>query len=202
MTIYFVRHAEPDYGDKDCINRGLTIYGIQQTEYIKDYFEQIEIKNIYSSPFRRAKQTLEKVSLTKNLDIISIDFFRERKAAESNTNKEAFENFALRQWTDFTFSLPGGESLYDVADRYIAGVNMLVQNHNENDSVIVGCHITGLCAYLSEFGIINNYSEFQNVANRKPWIVKCLYYKKTLIKVISVESLSVPKEEIIIWKRS
>ena len=57
-SIYFVRHAQPDYKFKNTSDRPLTNEGLQDRLKAADVLEKIDISAIYSSPYKRAYDTV------------------------------------------------------------------------------------------------------------------------------------------------
>ena len=57
-TVYFIRHAEPNYANRDEFSRDLTPKGIAQSERLLDVFRGIDIDVVFSSPYKRAVDTI------------------------------------------------------------------------------------------------------------------------------------------------
>ena len=57
-TVYFIRHAEPNYANRDEFSRDLTPKGIAQSERLLDVFRGIDIDVFFSSPYKRAVDTI------------------------------------------------------------------------------------------------------------------------------------------------
>lgn len=66
------------------------------------------------------------------MEIKLIDDLRERKLADAWI--EDFVDTAKKQWADFTFKLPTGESLQEVQDRNIAALNRILKRSKRQDS--------------------------------------------------------------------
>ena len=90
-TIYFVRHAKPDFKIHDDLIRPLTEEGIASVERITAYFKDKNITRVYSSPYKRAVDTVSNISMFHNLRLELIEDFRERKITDSWI--EDFESF-------------------------------------------------------------------------------------------------------------
>lgn len=125
----------------------------------------------------RAIKTVEPIAKSKSLNVQLLDQFRERKSSDYRVSKEKFLGYGKHQWDDFDFKLCGGESLNDVKNRYNTGVRIIINQHAQSQNCIfaVGCHIAGLCAYISQFNLISNYEEYKKYASKMPLIVKCFY---------------------------
>lgn len=175
--LYFIRHAEPDFSEPDNYKRKLTVSGEIQAQRLSEIFNDINVDGVYSSPYLRAIKTVEPIAKSKSLNVQLLDQFRERKSSDYRVSKEKFLGYGKHQWDDFDFKLCGGESLNDVKNRYNAGVRIIINQHAQSQNCIfaVGCHIAGLCAYISQFNLISNYEEYKKYASKMPLIVKCFY---------------------------
>ena len=103
QTIYLIRHAEPNYNNHQDDERELTAEGLQDCQLLLDYFKDISIDRIYSSPFKRALQTIDELAKEKNLPIQIKENFRERKI--DDVWIDDFNTFSQRQWQDFNYKL-------------------------------------------------------------------------------------------------
>lgn len=175
--LYFIRHAEPDFSEPDNYKRKLTVSGEIQAQRLSEIFNDINVDGVYSSPYLRAIKTVEPIAKSKSLNVQLLDQFRERKSSDYRVSKEKFLGYGKHQWDDFDFKLCGGESLNDVKNRYNTGVRIIINQHaqSQNCIFVVGCHIAGLCAYISQFNLISNYEEYKKYASKMPLIVKCFY---------------------------
>lgn len=175
--LYFIRHAEPDFSEPDNYKRKLTVSGEMQAQRLSEIFNDINVDGVYSSPYLRAIKTVEPIAKSKSLNVQLLDQFRERKSSDYRVSKEKFLGYGKHQWDDFDFKLCGGESLNDVKNRYNTGVRIIINQHAQSQNCIfaVGCHIAGLCAYISQFNLISNYEEYKKYASKMPLIVKCFY---------------------------
>ena len=109
MTIvYFIRHAQPDFSVKNTSLRNLTEEGLADRIKVVDLLEDSGINVIYSSPYKRAYDTVLPVAERLKLDIKIDDRLRERSNGEG---KIPFEEYARNQWNDFSYKQPKGESL-------------------------------------------------------------------------------------------
>ena len=175
--LYFIRHAEPDFSEPDNYKRKLTVSGEIQAQRLSEIFNDINVDGVYSSPYLRAIKTVEPIAKSKSLNVQLLDQFRERKSSDYRVSKEKFLGYGKHQWDDFDFKLCGGESLNDVKNRNKTGVRIIINQHAQSQNCIfaVGCHIAGLCAYISQFNLISNYEEYKKYASKMPLIVKCFY---------------------------
>ena len=80
-NIYFVRHAESDNKVHDDMSRPLTEKGTKDRTLVTNYLGDKGISAVFSSPYKRAYDTVEDFVQQNGLDITCIDDFRERKVA-------------------------------------------------------------------------------------------------------------------------
>ena len=168
-TIYFVRHAEPDLSHRDELQRPLTAKGRADSMRLSEFFRNEPVDFVYSSPYRRAVETVKPLAERYRKTIYLEKDFRERKIDDEWIND--YESFLELQWTDFLYRRRNGECLQTVQDRNIAATNMLLLKHM-NKSVVVGSHENALGTvirhYTKNFGI----KEIIRVRNLRPWIVR------------------------------
>ena len=167
-TVYFVRHAKPDFTIKDELLRPLSEEGINDSKKVTEYLKDKNITKIYSSPYRRAVETIRDFSELSNIDIELIEDFRERKV--SNEWLKDFNGFAEKQWNDFNYSLLEGESLKEVQDRNIRGLHKLL-NENEGENIVIGTHGTALSTIINYYDKSYNYKSFNKIKDIMPFIV-------------------------------
>lgn len=170
-TVYFVRHAESDNSVKDDVSRPLTENGRRGTHLVASYFKDIKPDKIFSSPYKRAADTVSVLAAKKDLSIEYIADFRER-----NVGKwvEDFDSFAKMQWSDFSYCLEGGESLNQVQARSTKALCSLLDS-NRDKTIIVGTHGTVLCCLMNHFDHYHNYDDFKAVSHVMPFAVRLCF---------------------------
>ena len=68
-TVYFVRHAEPNYDNHDDRLRELSNKGLQDRKLVTEFLLDKHIDVILSSPYKRAIDTVAVFAETSNLKI-------------------------------------------------------------------------------------------------------------------------------------
>ena len=81
-TVYFVRHAEPNYDNHDDVSRELSPKGLQSSKNLVNSFAGIQIDTFYSSPYLRAIDTIKPLADSRGQTIHLIPDFRERKITD------------------------------------------------------------------------------------------------------------------------
>ena len=76
-TIYFVRHAEPDYQNHNDRLRELTEKGLEDSRSVTAFLSDKKIDLILSSPYRRAIDTIKNFADKNEMPILIVDDFRE-----------------------------------------------------------------------------------------------------------------------------
>ena len=166
-TVYFVRHAEPNYDNHDDISRELSPKGLQSSKDLVNSFAGIQIDAFYSSPYLRAIDTIKPLADSRGQTIHLIPDFRERKI--TNHWIEDFTGFTEKQWTDFNYHLPGGESLSMVQERNIRALETLLQGHPDQ-TILIGTHGTALSTIINYYKPDFQLADFQRIKHIHPSI--------------------------------
>lgn len=99
MKIYFVRHGESEHNALNLHQGGdvgLSEKGLRQAEILADRISRISIDIIFSSPYKRAKQTTEIISRTTNKEINYTELLKERKRPTEIEGKSATDTEVLK----------------------------------------------------------------------------------------------------------
>ena len=78
-TVYFVRHAEPNYNNHDDSLRELSAKGLKDRKLVTAFLADKGIDVALSSPYKRAIDTIRDFTDSFGLHIDIMDEFRERK---------------------------------------------------------------------------------------------------------------------------
>mgnify|MGYP001055308265 CR=1 FL=1 len=168
-TVYFVRHATPNFHNHDDFTRELTAQGLEDRKRVTEFLWDKDIDVVLSSPYKRAVDTVKEFADAKGLEIELIDGFKERKVESEWI--EDFEGFCKKQWEDFHFKLSEGESLLEVQNRNIQALERVLKMYN-GKNVVIGSHGTALSTIIHYFDSSFGYEEFQKIRNLMPWIVR------------------------------
>ncbi len=168
-TVYFIRHAQPNTGNHDDRSRELTSKGLKDREQITNYLQNTPVDAILSSPYKRAVDTVRHLADSRNLPVELVDAFRERKVAD--TWIEDFQSYARRQWEDFDYALPGGESLREVQARNIAALQNILATR-QGQTLVIGGHGTAISTVIHHYHPSFGFSDFEAIQPLMPLIVK------------------------------
>ena len=184
-TLYFVRHAEPDYTNHNDMERMLTKKGKEDRKLVTEYLADKNIDVVVSSPYVRAVDTVKHFADTYGLTMVMEEDFRERKIDSEWI--EDFKTFTKMQWSDFNYKLSDGECLREVQIRNIEAVMKLLREYQDK-SIVIGSHGTALSTIINYFNPRFGIEDFQRIKGIMPWIVKMIFRKDTLI---SIEEINV-----------
>lgn len=183
-TLYFVRHAEPNYNNHDDFSRELTNKGLQDSQELVKFFQQIKIDAFFSSPYKRAIDTIAPLAQEKGKTITTIDDLRERKITDYWI--EDFTAYTKQQWEDFSYTLEGGESLHQVQERNIVALNNILSDYPDK-TLVIGTHGTALSTILNYYQPTFGYEDFQRVKHLFPWIVKLEFQNLTHLSTTEID---------------
>jgi len=173
-TIYFVRHAQPNFNNHDDMSRELTIKGMEDRSLVTSFLDDKGIEVVLSSPYKRAIDTVKEFADKKNLHIVTIDDFRERKV--DSCWIDDFTAFSKKQWQDFEYKLSDGECLREVQERNIQALNNIIHQF-EGKSIVIGSHGTALSTIINYYDKSFGYGEFEKIKSLMPWVVKFVFDK-------------------------
>ena len=154
-TIYVMRHSEPlkpiNLNNNDSLQIqnekwGLTVNGEKLAEKTSGLSELANFDVVISSNYVRALSTAK--YFTKDKVIID-ENFGERKFGV-NSWDELPKDFGKKQYDDFNYKLPNGESINEVINREYNSLINVLNNYSDKKVLIVG-HSTALAALFSKW---------------------------------------------------
>jgi 2,3-bisphosphoglycerate-dependent phosphoglycerate mutase len=170
MTIvYFVRHAEPNYGNHNDALRELTAKGLKDRELVTAFLRDKDIDVVLSSPYQRAVDTVRDFAERYGHEIGIVADFRERKV--DGVWIDDFNAFSRRQWADFDYKLDDGETLAEVQARNIAALQAVLLRY-PGQNVVIGSHGTALSTIINYYDRSFGHADFERIKALMPWIVR------------------------------
>ena len=145
----------------------MTEKGIFDTKKVTNTLIDKNITSIYSSPLKRAIDTIKDFAANRDLEIKINNEFCERKVGEW---VEDFKTYSQKQWEDFDFKLADGESLRQVQERNISALFEVIEN-NLGRSVAIATHGTALSTIINYFNPDFGYADFWNISDKMPFIL-------------------------------
>lgn len=167
--VYFVRHAEPNYHNHVDPERELTPRGLADRALVTDFLRDKGINAVFSSPYRRAVDTVKPFAEEARLPIEHVQDFRERRI--DSVWIEDFDAFCRRQWADFDYHLTDGESLHEVQTRNVAALERLLHSH-AGQRIVIGSHGTAISTVLNRYDPSFGHAQFEAIRRVMPWIVR------------------------------
>ena len=168
-TVYFVRHAEPNYDNHDDFSRELSEKGLRDRALVTAFFRDKQVDAVLSSPFKRAYDTVVQLAEERGLSIVTDADFRERRVDSGWI--EDFTAFSRQQWADFSYKLSDGECLAEVQQRNIAALNRVLREY-EGKTVVIGSHGTALSTVIHHYDSSFGYADFEKLRPLMPHIVR------------------------------
>lgn len=190
-TVYFVRHAEPDYKNHNDMERPLTNKGKEDSKLVTNYLCDKNIDIVLTSPFLRAMETVKDFADSFGHSIATVEDFRERKVDSDWI--EDFNKFTELQWSDFDYKLSDGESLREVQNRNIDALMQVLRKYRDKN-IVIGSHRTALSTIISYFEPSFRYKDFHRIRYKMPWIVKLCFRGE---KLMFLEEIDVFNEKRI-----
>jgi 2,3-bisphosphoglycerate-dependent phosphoglycerate mutase len=144
MRVLLVRHALPEppvpgapgVADNE---RPLTGEGRQAAEALADQLAVLPIRAIYSSPYRRARETVAPIASRANLPVRILEELRERRLATSPLDRAAFVEAVTNARIDPDRRLAGGESTRDAQLRGWAALEQ-IRTEVDRGIAVAGTH--------------------------------------------------------------
>jgi 2,3-bisphosphoglycerate-dependent phosphoglycerate mutase len=134
-TIYLVRHAHAEWTpDK---NHPLSARGSEDAVRVANILYEYPIRAIFSSPARRACQTITPLAEWLGLSILMEPDLKERRLGD-----EVFENFFKAvevTWQNPSFAHPGGESSVIAQKRGSTVLQRLLERH-PTEHIVLSTH--------------------------------------------------------------
>ena len=175
-TVYFIRHAEPNRSAGSTFNDRtypLSKKGLVDRKLVTDFLKDKNIEVVLSSPFKRAVDTVADFAEKNGLEVELIEGFRERKIADDWPTD--FLAFAKKQWEDFSYKQPEGESISEVQERNIAALNDVLDRH-AGKNIAIGTHGTALSTIINYYDSGYGFNDFKAMVDIMPWVVKMVFH--------------------------
>ena len=177
-NIFLVRHAQSDFSWLEDETRPLTTEARLDLAEVEQFFSSVSIDSFFSSPYKRAVDTISPVAASQ-LKAIRLDpRFRERTVG---TNGQSPENLK-RRWENFHFSEPGGESLASVQSRNIEALTEVLIK-NEKKSIVIGTHGTALSTIINFYEPNYGLEDFLEIIDLMPYIILLTFSGTQILEI-------------------
>ena len=160
-SIYLVRHAHADWTPDE--SRRLSDRGEADAERIADLLEHASIAAVYTSPSRRARDSVALLAARKGLQVRELQDLRERELGAQPVGDLHFMDAVRATWDDPMFAWPGGETNQAAQRRGVAVVKELVARH-PLEQIVVGTHGNLLALILQHYDPSVSFAFWQSLA--------------------------------------
>lgn len=157
MEVDLIRHAESDITIHDDQTRPLTPNGRLQAKRLVTRLEYRPFQTIYTSPLKRAVATIQPLASKLNLPIFEDARLVERKMPGWCSD---FNRYLRQQWTGLDFAAPGGESIHEVQQRYLAFLASLP----DSGPIAIASHGTAMSSLVELAMPGQGYAYFHELA--------------------------------------
>jgi 2,3-bisphosphoglycerate-dependent phosphoglycerate mutase len=144
--LLLVRHGDALWSPDEM--RPLSPLGRGQAESVAETLAPMKPTAIYSSPWTRARQTVEPLAARLQLPITLVADLRERLLADRAVGDFVAASYAT--WDDFSFAHAGGESNAAAQQRAVAAIGTIAARHAAA-RVVVATHGTLLALILNAY---------------------------------------------------
>lgn len=171
-TVYFVRHAQSDHRSGDEHTRGLSEKGMKDRTLVTRFLMDKGVDAAFSSPYRRAIDTIAEFVDTVGLPICTMDGFREWHRRQDP--EISFDELCRRHFADFDYHYADGESLCEVQRRNVEALEQILARC-EGGTVIIGTHGMALSTVIRHYDPSFGYEAFCRLLPLMPLIVKMTF---------------------------
>lgn len=186
-SIYFVRHAQPDYEWEEDHTRPLTAEGARDSEKVYETLKDIKLDHAFSSPYKRSIDTIRHCADSHGLEIFTDARLRERTKGANGNIYGMFQ----RRWSDFDYHEEGGESLSQVQKRNIEALFEVLDRH-QDENILIGTHGTALSTILNYYDQNYGCSNFLRMIDYMPYIIRMDFKGR---KCVGKEELLIVEKE-------
>ena len=170
-TIYFIRHAEADRTVHDPYTRPLTEKGLRDRALVTAFLNDKNIDAIFSSPFKRAVDTIADFANHIGQRVTVMDSLKEHDTIGDNYPSDEYFLFIKKYWEDFHHKAPGDESLSEVQERNISAIKSILIGYRDK-SVVIGTHGIALSTIINFYDSTYCFDDFLAMVKIRPWVVK------------------------------
>ncbi len=174
--LFFVRHAQPQRPWKGDQDRPLSAEGMQDAGRILEFFRNIPLDVVYSSPYKRSIDTIKSAAEYWHKEIHTDERLRRRGSGIDGAGREMIQ----KRWEDLDYHEPGGESVRMVQQRNVAAVLEILEQ-NPDKTVMIGTHGTGVGSVLNYWEPDFGCEDFFRIIDWMPYILELDFEGKTYL---------------------
>lgn len=158
MNLYIVRHCKATGQEREA---PLSVEGIQQTEDLSRFLENLQIGRVVSSPFVRAVQSIAPFAKANSLKIEIEEDLSERILSDSNM--ENWMDCLKNTFDDMDLKFTGGESSREAMKRALNTVNRLIRDGVKNTLIVTHGNLMSLILKHYEEGF--GFDSWKSLSN-------------------------------------
>ncbi|GIN57641.1 phosphoglycerate mutase [Lederbergia ruris] len=163
--IYVVRHCKAEGQSPEA---QLTDRGLKQALDLREFFSEIKIDRIISSPYKRAITSIR--PLAKKLKIqIEIDTRLAERILSTQNYPDWFEKLKAT-FDDFELKFEGGESSLDATKRIVEVIESIFNSNHENTIIVTHGNLMSLL--LKHFDKDFGFDDWKNLSNPDIYLLK------------------------------
>jgi len=162
-VLYFVRHAESQYVEGQERERGLTEQGHQDAGTVASLLHGEQIQLFYSSPYRRAVDTIQILADRSGGIVVTEEDLRERLLSSLDVKHDSFRESKQRLYRDPTYAFPGGESGEQARSRAVAVIDRILDKHT-GQKVVIGTHGDVMTLILQHYDSSYGYDFWESTS--------------------------------------
>jgi 2,3-bisphosphoglycerate-dependent phosphoglycerate mutase len=163
LSVLLIRHAEsvaPGISGFDEYSRPLTAKGMRDASQLCDTLASMRIDAAYSSPYLRARQTIEPIAQARGLAIETVENLRERLL--SPVDLPDWRSHLKRSWEDFDYAPVGGETSREAQARVVRVLDTIAARHS-GGTVILASHGNLIALALNAFMPSVDYTFWESI---------------------------------------
>lgn len=176
-NLYFVRHAHSVYTPNE-LERPLSERGFADSQTVTTLLKRENIDYVYSSPYKRAVQTIKGLAKHIDKEIQIKNGFKERILAGKSVKD--FTTAISKVWEDDDFSWEGGESNRVAQKRGAHALLQLLETH-KGENIVISTHGNIMVLMMNYFDPIYGFDFWKKL--EMPDIYKCSFNEKNLKRV-------------------
>lgn len=160
MKYYLFRHGETNWnvegrvkGQKEDLQTSFTTKGLVQIEAVGNYLAHKPVEAIFTSDLYRTQETTRILNEKLNVPVYKTQSFRALdmgKFQGSRTSEFLKDPDVKKAFQDYDYAIPGGESIHQLLDRFVNGMEFIRDNYDYGEVVILshGAAISNVNAFL------------------------------------------------------
>ncbi|MCK5625211.1 histidine phosphatase family protein [Candidatus Pacearchaeota archaeon] len=212
LKIYLIRHGETNFNKASLKSQQneetpLNELGIVQTERLAKRLESIHFDKIFSSPLKRATQTLDKLRKLSNKEVFFDDRLKEYDSGEVNQSsekwKEKYDRLLASGMSKYDIRPFGGENIWDLIKR----VGSFLKDIEKEEGVIAIITHSGVSSMLINLSQGRKKEDFSKIKQNntcinllefsgREWKIKSINDSKHISDIFSKKTIYPNQNEI------